>query len=69
MSKCVAVSKFAQPAQRHKWSAIKVEGVALIRDCLNGCGDWQEGTEIPISARRQFALESSVRERRIARRK
>lgn len=74
MSKCAAVSKFAQPAQRHSWGAIRRAtvpggGYLLVRDCMNACGDYQANFEIPASVRRQFELESSVRERRIARRK
>lgn len=62
MSKCTAVSKFAQPGQRHKWGAIRRLGPEIFRYCL-ACGEEQFDKQIPASVRRQFELESSVRAR------
>lgn len=60
MSKCAAVSKFSQPGQRHKWSAVKDAGAFIYHECLNLCGTWQEGTEIPSGVRRQFEFEAKL---------
>jgi hypothetical protein len=63
VSKCAKVSPFAQPARRHRWSAIAytpVTRAGIFRYCLNLCGAEQCDNEIPASARRQFELERST---------